>query len=244
MPAPTVHFFVTCLLDSLFPDVAQDVVTVLERQGVKVNVPVGQTCCGQPVFNAGFWPEARQAARYTMALFADTEGPIVVASGSCAAMMAHSYRELFREDEEMREHAAAFAQRIVEFTQFLVDHLGVTDVGAKYAHKVVYHPSCHGLRGMGITTQPQALLQAIEGLELRQQEKPQTCCGFGGLFAIKMADISGAMLNERLDAFLATEADFIVGGDVSCLMHLEGGLRQRGCSQRTCHIATILAQKV
>lgn len=241
---PTVQFFITCLLDSLFPDVAQDVVTVLQRQGVKVEVPAGQTCCGQPMFNGGFWPEARSAAAHTIELLSSTEGPVLIASGSCAAMIKHEYEELFRDDPVMREKAHALAQRVVEFTEYLVDHLGVTDVGAKLDKKVVYHPSCHGLRELGILAQPQALLGAVEGLEVAQQDKPQTCCGFGGLFAIKMVDISGAMLNERLDAFLATGAELVVGGDVSCLMHLEGGLRKRGCEMRTCHIATVLANRV
>ena len=243
-PQPTVQLFVTCLLDSLFPDVAQDVVTVLQRQGVWVAVPAGQTCCGQPAFNAGFWPEARRAAAYTIELLAQTTGPVVIASGSCAAMIKHDYEELFRDDPVMREKAHALAQRVVEFSEYLVDVLGITDVGAKLDKKIVYHPSCHGLRGLGLRTQPQALLGAVEGLEIASQGKPQTCCGFGGLFAIKMADISGAMMNERLDAFLATEAELVVGGDVSCLMHLEGGLRKRGCEMRTCHIATVLANKI
>ena len=243
-PQPTVQFFVTCLLDSLFPDVAQDVVTVLQRQGVRVEVPARQTCCGQPAFNAGFWPEARRAAAYTIHLLAQTTGPIVIASGSCAAMIMHEYEVLFQDDPVMHEKAKAVARRVVEFSQYLVDHLGVTDVGASLEKKVVYHPSCHGLRELGLKTQPQALLQNVEGLEVVPQDKPQTCCGFGGLFAIKMADISGAMMNERLDAFLATGAELVVGGDVSCLMHLEGGLRKRGCDLRTCHIATVLANRV
>lgn len=242
--SPTVQFFVTCLLDSLFPDVAQDVVTVLQRQGVRVEVPAGQTCCGQPMFNGGFWPEARTAAAYTIALLSQTAGPVVIASGSCAAMIKHDYEELFHDDPMMREEAHALAERVVEFTEYLVDHLGVTDVGAKLGKKIVYHPSCHGLRGLGILKQPQALLREVEGLEIAPQDKPQTCCGFGGLFAIKMADISGAMLQERLDAFLVTNADLVVGGDVSCLMHLEGGLRKQGCEMRTCHIATILANRI
>jgi L-lactate dehydrogenase complex protein LldE len=241
---PTVQFFVTCLLDSLFPEVAQDVVTVLQRQGVQVELPAEQTCCGQPMFNGGFWPEARTAAAYTINLLSQTTGPVLIASGSCAAMIKHEYEELFHDDPIMREKAHALAQRVVEFTEYLVEHLGVTDVGAKLDKRVVYHPSCHGLRELGILAQPQALLGAVAGLEIVPQDKPQTCCGFGGLFAIKMADISGAMLNERLDAFLATGADLVVGGDVSCLMHLEGGLRKRGCEMRTCHIATVLANRM
>lgn len=241
---PTVQFFITCLLDSLFPDVAQDVVTVLQGQGVMVEIPQGQTCCGQPAYNAGFWPEARSAAAATLTLLHQTTGPIVIASGSCAAMIKHHYLELFQDDPITQARVREVSGRVVEFSQYLVDHLGVTDVGATLNRKVVYHPSCHGLRELGLTTQPQTLLQAVDGLELCQQDKPQTCCGFGGLFAIKMAAISGAMLQERLEAFLAAEADLVVGGDVSCLMHLEGGLRKQGHAMRICHLATLLANRV
>ncbi|MCL4867353.1 MAG: (Fe-S)-binding protein [Anaerolineae bacterium] len=240
---PTVQFFITCLLDSLFPDVAQDVVTVLEQQGVRVEIPRGQTCCGQPAYNAGFWPEARSAAATTLTLLHQTAGPIVIASGSCAAMIKHHYQELFQDDPAMQARVREVSGRVVEFSQYLVDHLAVTDVGATLKRKIVYHPSCHGVRELGLSRQPYALLQAVNGIELCQQDKPQTCCGFGGLFAIKMAPISGAMMNERLEALQAAGADLIVGGDISCLMHLEGGLRKQGSPMRTCHLATVLANR-
>lgn len=238
----TVNLFVTCLLDTLFPDVGQAVVDILERLGVSVHVPAGQTCCGQPAFNAGYWDEARTIARHTIDVFEGTEGPVVIASGSCASMVKHYYPELFKGDPEYGPRARALGERMVEFTRFLVDHLGVTDLGARYEASVVYHPSCHALRGLGVDRQPRALLAAVRGLRVLEQENPETCCGFGGVFAVKMGDISGAMLRDRLDAFEATGADLVVGCDISCLMHIEGGFRRRGSPMRTMHIARLLAE--
>ncbi len=238
----SVNLFVTCLLDALFPDTAQAVIDVLEAQGVQVHVPVGQTCCGQVAFNGGYWDEARAMARYTIDLFSQCSGPVLIPSGSCGAMITHYYPELFRHDPVYRPQAQALAGRVVEFTQFLVDHLGVTALGAEVRRRVVYHPSCHALRGLHIDRQPRALLANIRGLEVLEQASPQTCCGFGGVFSIKMGEISGAMLNDRLEAFEATGADTVIGVDISCLMHIEGGLRKRGSRIRTMHIAQLLAE--
>lgn len=237
-----VSFLVTCLLDTLFPDVAQAVVDVLELQDVRVDVPSGQTCCGQPAFNAGYWDEARIMARHMLDVLGDSNEPVIVPSGSCAAMIVHHYPKLFSSDPVYGPRALSLATRVVEFTQYLVDHLGVIDIGAHFERKVVYHPSCHALRGMRIDRQPRALLANVRGLQVLEQAEPQTCCGFGGVFAVRMGAISGAMLNNRLDAFEATGADLVVGCDVSCLMHIEGGLRRRGSSMRTMHIAQLLAE--
>ena len=192
---PTVNLFITCLLDTLFPDVAQAVVDVLEAQNVRVRIPFGQTCCGQPAFNAGHWSDARTMARHTLDVFGDSDEPVLVPSGSCASMIAHYYPELFKDDPENASRARSLAGRVVEFTQYVVDHLGITDVGASYEAKAVYHPSCHTLRGMEVDRQPRALLSDVKGLQILEQENPETCCGFGGVFAVKMGDISGAMLN-------------------------------------------------
>ncbi len=240
----TVSLFATCLLDTLFPDVAQAVVDVLEAQGVKVHVPPRQTCCGQPAFNSGFWDEAHRMARYTIDVLGDTDEPVIVPSGSCAAMIVHYYPELFKDDPIYGPRAQALAGRVVEFTQYLVDHLGVTNLGARFERSVVYHPSCHALRGMHIDRQPRALLASVQGLRVLEQANPQTCCGFGGVFAVKMGDISGAMLTSRLAAFEATGAELVVGCDVSCLMHIEGGLRKRRSAMRTIHIAQLLAEGI
>lgn len=238
----SVSLFITCLLDALFPDVAQAAVDVLSKLGVRVHVPSGQTCCGQPGFNAGYWDEARVLARHTIDLFGDSDEPVLMASGSCAAMIAHYYPVLFQNDPEYGPRAQALAGRVVEFTQYLVDHLGVTDLGAHYEASVVYHPSCHTLRGMHVDRQPRALLSAVRGLKILEQRQPITCCGFGGMFAVKMGDISGAMLADRLDAFEETGADMVVGCDISCLMHIEGGLRKRNSRMKAMHIAQLLAE--
>ncbi len=237
-----VSLLVTCLLDTLFPHVAQAVVDVLEAQGVRVHVPAGQTCCGQPAFNAGYWDEARRLARHMLDVFGDGNEPVIVPSGSCAAMILHGYTELFRDDPEYGLRAQALAARVVEFTQYLVDHLGIADLGAHYEASVVYHPSCHLLRSLHVDRQPRTLLKHVRGLRLLEQEDPATCCGFGGVFAIRMEAISAAMLRHRLDMLQATGADLIVGCDISCLMHLEGGLRKRGSTMRTLHIAQLLAE--
>lgn len=237
-----VSLFVTCLLDVLFPAVAQAVVDVLEAQGVRVRVPAGQACCGQPAFNAGYWDEARSIARHTLDVFGDGTEPVIIPSGSCGAMILHGYAQLFEDDPEYGPRARAFAARVVEFTQYLVDHLGVADLGARYEAKAVYHPSCHLLRGLRIDRQPRLLLEHVRGLRLLSQQAPETCCGFGGLFAIRMEAISAAMLAHRLDALQASGADLVVGCDISCLMHLEGGLRKRGSAMRTMHIAQLLAE--
>nr|MBN1228978.1 (Fe-S)-binding protein [Anaerolineae bacterium] len=243
MPAPQpVDLFVTCLIDALFPDVARSVMTVFNHLGIHVNVPEGQTCCGQPAFNAGYWDEAREMARHMLDVFARSDRPVIIPSGSCGAMVSQHYLELFKDDPEYRLKAEALAGRTVEFTQYLVDILGITDIGARFEHSVVYHPSCHTLRGMGIDRQPRALLNKVKGLRVLDQTDPYTCCGFGGVFAVKMGEISGAMLANRLKAFQETQADYVVACDVSCLMHIEGGLRKAGSPIRTMHIAQLLDQ--
>jgi L-lactate dehydrogenase complex protein LldE len=239
---PTVSLFVTCLLDALFPDAAQAVVTVLRHLGVRVHVPKGQTCCGQPAFNAGCWPEARAMARHTIDVFDGSSDPIVIASGSCGAMLAHQYPGLFGDDPVYGPKARALSARVVEFTQYVVDRLQVTDLGCALSRSVVYHPSCHALRGMGVDRQPRALLAAVKGLSVLPQAAPETCCGFGGVFSLKMAETSGAMMADRIAAFEATGAEMVVGCDIGCLMHIEGGLRKKGSPVRTMHIAQLLAE--
>ena len=238
----TANLFITCLVDSMFPDTAQAVVDVLEHVGVRVNVPKRQTCCGQPAFNAGHWGEAKEMGRYTLELFSKVEGPIIIPSGSCGAMLRHQYIELFRDEPAYLAKAEALSGRVFEFTQFVVDELGVSDLGAKFPAKVVYHPSCHTLRGMKVDRQPKELLLHVDGLDILAQEEPDTCCGFGGVFSVKMPDISGAMLDNRIAAFDAVQPDYVVGCDISCLMNIEGGYRKQGKKTRTMHIAQLLAK--
>jgi L-lactate dehydrogenase complex protein LldE len=239
----TVQLFVTCLVDNFFPDVGFAVVKILEELGLHVEFPQAQTCCGQPAFNGGFWDDARAMARHTLDVLAQSEAPIVVPSGSCADMIIHHYPELLTGDAVYAAKAKDVAGRTYEFSQFLVDILGVTELGACAGGCLTYHASCHGLRGMGLKEQPRQLLNHVEGIEFKELPEAEACCGFGGLFAVKMGDISGAILQRKLDNIETTGADTVVGGDVSCLMHIAGGLRRRGSKVRVKHLAEVLAER-
>lgn len=239
-----VQLFVTCLIDTLAPEVGESVVEVLEKLGTEIKVPGGQTCCGQPAFNGGFWDEAREMARHTLEVFGDSGLPVVVPSGSCADMVIHHYPELFAEDPVWLLRAQKLSERTWEFTQFLVDAMGVTDLGASYEGKLTYHASCHLLRGMKVDSQPKALLSKVRGAEVVPLEGEQECCGFGGLFSVKYPGISTGMLDEKLDRISATGARHVVGCDLSCLLHINGGLHRRKSSVKGVHIAQLLAGKV
>jgi L-lactate dehydrogenase complex protein LldE len=236
-----VQLFVTCLVDNFFPDVGFAVVKILEDLGLEVEFPQTQTCCGQPAFNGGFWDDARAMARYTINVLSQSDAPIVVPSGSCAEMIIHHYPEILVGDTLYAAKAQGVAQRTYEFSQFLVDILGITDLQARASGCLTYHASCHGLRGLGLREQPHQLLSHIAGVELKELPEGEACCGFGGLFAVKMGDISGAILQRKLDHIESTGADTVVGGDISCLMHIAGGLRRRGGRMQVKHLAEVLA---
>jgi L-lactate dehydrogenase complex protein LldE len=237
---PTVQLLVTCLVDIFFPEVGEATVAVLERAGCTVAFPRDQTCCGQPAFNAGFTDEAVAMAIHTVTVLDGTQGPIVVPSGSCADMVRHRIPELL---DGTQHHAAAtrVSNRTRELTEYLVDDLGETTVGAGTPTSVTYHASCHGLRGLGIASQPQQLIGDAPNVELLPLRDADQCCGFGGLFSVKQPDISTAMLDEKLANISATGADYVVATDVSCLMHIAGAMRRRGQTTRPCHIAELLA---
>jgi L-lactate dehydrogenase complex protein LldE len=242
MPRVTrVQLFVTCLVDQFFPDVGLATARVLERVGVAVEVPDGLTCCGQPAFNGGFQDQARRMARHTVDVLSRSDAPVVIPSGSCADMIVHRYPDLLSDDRSYAQRSRDLAARTYELSQFLVDVLGVTDVGARSFLRVAYHPSCHTLRGLGVDHQPRELLRNVRGLDCLELPDGETCCGFGGLFAVKMADISGAMLQQKLDAIGRSDASVVVGTDVSCLMHIAGGLRRRSGAITVKHLAEILA---
>jgi len=236
----TVQLFVTCLLDTLYPDTAAAVQRLLERVGVNVAVAPRQTCCGQPAFNAGLRAEARRMARHTLRVFESAPGPLVVPSGSCAAMIRHHYPELFADDPHWLPRARALAERTFELTQFLVDHLGMTDLGARYAGRLTYHASCHLLRQMGVHHQPKALLAAVHGAQLVELPGEQECCGFGGVFSLEHAEISAAMLARKLDNLQASGASLLVACDAGCITHINGGLHRQGQPRRAVHIADLL----
>jgi len=239
-----VQLFVTCLVDQFRPEVGESVVNVLERLGVNVEFPEGQTCCGQPAFNSGFRNEARDVARHFLDVFDATEGPIIVPSGSCGAMVRNFYSEMFEDDPAERERARRVGERIYEFTEFLEDVLGEDEpylnLGAKLEDTATYHQCCHLERELGVDHQPQELLRQVEGLQMLPMSRPEVCCGFGGTFAVKFSDVSTAMLDEKLDNAAATGASTIVAGDTGCIMHMAGGLRRRGSGQQVRHIAEIL----
>jgi L-lactate dehydrogenase complex protein LldE len=234
------NLFVTCMVDAFFPEAGMATVDILEAQGYTVRFPEAQTCCGQPAFNAGFHDEARKMARHNINVLSQTEGVIILPSGSCTDMIVHHWRELFAPNDPIQAQIEQIAGRTYELTQFLVDVLGVTDVGAAGNGRVAYHPSCHGLRNLGLTYQAQTLLANVRGIELVDLPEAESCCGFGGLFAVKMSDISGAMLSRKLANVEASGADILVGGDVSCLLHMAGGLHKQGKAIQVKHIAELL----
>lgn len=236
----TVQLFITCIMDTLYPQTGESVVRVLERAGVKVDFPSGQTCCGQPAFNGGIRSEARKMAIHTIKVFEATPGPVVVPSGSCAAMLRHSYLELFANDPQWLPKAKALASRTYEFSEFLVDYLGAIDVGAHYNGKITYHSSCHLLREIGVDRQPRQLLQAVQGAEFVELPGTAECCGFGGVFSVEHPEVSAAMLENKIKNFQMTGAPLVVSCDGGCVTHINGGLHRKKLPQRAVHIADVL----
>jgi L-lactate dehydrogenase complex protein LldE len=238
-----VQLFATCLIDTLQPQIGEAVVRVLERAGVNVVFPDGQTCCGQPAFNAGLRDEARQLAKHTLRVFEEHPGPVVIPSGSCAAMIRHGYPELFASDPEWLQRAKALAERSFEFTEFLVDELGVVDFGVNCSQRITYHPSCHLSRGLGVDRQPRALLENLSGSEFCELPYHEECCGFGGVFSVEHPEISAEMLKRKLANIAATQAPTVVTCDTGCLLHIQGGLKRQGKSTNVKHIAEVLDQE-
>jgi L-lactate dehydrogenase complex protein LldE len=232
-----VGLFITCINDTLFPETGRATVEVLERLGCEVVFPMEQTCCGQMHANSGYRAEAIPLARRFARAFeeADVEA-VVCPSGSCAAMVREQYAELAPE-------AAGIAQRTWELSQFLVDHLGVEDVGATYPHRVTYHPTCHSLRLLKVGDAPLRLLRKVRRLDLVELPEATTCCGFGGTFAVKNADTSAAMLADKMRNVLDTGAEACTATDNSCLMHIGGGLTRGRTGVRPVHLAEILAAR-
>ncbi len=240
--AETVQLFITCLLDSLYPSTAEAVVRVLQRAGVRVEIPPGQTCCGQPAYNAGMRLEAAPIARHMIEVFEHSSGPIVVPSGSCAAMIRIGYMELFADDPVWLSRAHQLAERTFEFTEFLVDYLDVTDLGARWSGKLTYHSSCHLLRELGVDEQPRRLLNAVQDAELVELPFTTDCCGFGGVFSVEYPEISTAMLARKIQNIESTGAPTVVACDAGCITNIQGGLRRKGWPQRVVHIAEVLSQ--
>lgn len=239
--ATKVQLFITCLGENFFSHVLKDMVTVLERLGVQVEMPEGQACCGQPLYNSGFQSQTVTPARNWLKVFAPTDGYIVAPSGSCAEFARHRYPELFAPGTWEHDAALETAGRTFEFTEFLTRVLGVTDVGATFPHKVTYHASCHILRGLGLRDEPRQLLAAVRGLEFVPLKDEETCCGFGGIFSVVNPEVSRLMVMDKVGNIEASGAEAVVVSEPGCLMNVAGGLRKAGSSIRPMHIIEVLA---
>lgn len=247
-PPSRVQLFPTCLVNDLFPEVGIAAVELLERAGFEVALPAGLTCCGQPAFNAGFRAEAKAVARRTIRILFETDGPIVIPSGSCGDMLVHQAAELFRDEPGFIPIVEGVAARCRELTDLLAERAGraigaaADDVAGSTARrlKVAYHPSCHLSRGLKILEPPVQLLASLPDLELVPVADQDECCGFGGMFSVKEPEISGAMLDRKCRALEGSGADVVASCDSGCLLHLAGGMRRRGMKLRACHVAELL----
>lgn len=237
-----VALFATCLVDGLFPEVGKATVRLLSRLGHEVEFPQQQTCCGQMHINSGYPREALPLIRNHVATFAGFDA-IVAPSGSCTAAIRHQHADVAEQAGEARlaAEARSVAAKTYELSQFLIDILGTTDVGAYFPHRVTYHPTCHSMRLLRVGDRPYQLLRAVAGLDLIELPAADSCCGFGGTFAMKNAEVSSAMLSDKLNAISGTAASVCSAGDVSCLMHIGGGLARLRTATHTVHLAEILA---
>ncbi|MGH3216332.1 MAG: (Fe-S)-binding protein [Trebonia sp.] len=235
-----IGLFVTCLTDTLFPDTGKAVVTLLERLGHQVEFPMAQSCCGQMHFNTGYRREATPMVRGFAAAF-DGYAAVVTPSASCAAMVREYHPVLAEGDPALARDVAALTPRVHDLATFLTGVLGVTDVGAYFPHRVTYHPTCHSLRMMHVGDAPLRLLRAVRGLDLVDLPDAETCCGFGGTFAVKNPDVSAAMCADKVAAIRQTRAEVVCAGDNSCLMHIDGALSRMRTGVRAMHLAEILA---
>jgi L-lactate dehydrogenase complex protein LldE len=239
-----VALFITCLTDTLFPQSGRASVAVLERSGCEVVFPEEQTCCGQMHANSGYEAQAVPLIRRFVEVFGKAGVEAIVApSGSCVAMVRHHYGRLARSagDAGLEREVEALGERVFELSEFLVRRLGIDDVGAYYPHRVVYHPTCHGLRMLRVGDAPLRLLRNVRGIDLQELPEAESCCGFGGTFAVKNADVSSAMLTDKTHHILQTGAEVCTALDSSCLMHIGGGLARQRSGVRAVHLAEILA---
>ena len=237
-----IALFVSCLVDSIFPDVGKATVTLLERLGHEVEFPSAQTCCGQMHINTGYQRHALSLVRHHVEVF-EPYDVIVAPSGSCVGSVRHQHAMVARrfDDELLARRAEAVAARTYELSELLVDVLGLEDVGARFPHRVTYHPTCHSLRVLRVGDRPLRLLRHVRGIDLVELPEADVCCGFGGTFAVKNADVSTAMLADKMQNVLATRAEVCTTGDSSCLMHIGGGLSRLRTGVRAVHLAEILA---
>jgi len=242
-PRPRVGLFVTCLVDLFRPSVGFSSLHLLEDAGCEVTVPEGQSCCGQPAYNLGEQEGARDLARMTIENFEEFDY-VVAPSGSCAGMLKRHYPELFKDEPEWARRAKAFSDKVHELVSFLTDVMDIKSVDAQLKRRAAYHDACSGLRELGISSQPRTLLRTVKGLELSDLSDPQACCGFGGTFSINYGDISNAILEKKVADILGKEPDLLIGGDLGCLMNIEGKLKRMGAKVEVRHVAEVLAGDV
>ncbi|HEY0433614.1 MAG TPA: (Fe-S)-binding protein [Chitinophagaceae bacterium] len=234
-----VQLFIPCFVDQLYPQTGFSMVKVLEKTGCFVSYNSNQTCCGQPAFNAGFWDDAKAVCSKFLKDFEGVDY-VVAPSASCVGFVRNYYQKMF-DNSSMHNRVKELAARTFEFSEFMVKVLQVYNVGAKLNGRATYHDSCAGLRECGIKSEPRKLLANVKGLELVEMNDVETCCGFGGTFAVKFEPISIAMGEQKVEHALATNAEYVVSTDLSCLMHLDGYIRNKGYSLKTMHLADVLA---
>jgi L-lactate dehydrogenase complex protein LldE len=237
-----VTLFIQCLVDSMYPEVGEAMVEIFRKLGIAMDCPADQTCCGQPAFNAGYRREAQIAARRFIEIFENAE-TIVCPSGSCVHMVRHYYSELFKDQPEWLTRAQNVKDKTFEFSEYLVDNLGVEDLGATYYGRVTYHDSCHPLRGLGIREQPRKLISHVKEAEFIEMKNSDTCCGFGGTFSVKYPEISTAILQDKVKNIMDSGAEVVVGVDMSCLMNIQGLLSRKKSGVKIMHIAQLLASE-
>lgn len=237
-----VNFFVTCICDTVKSEVAKKTVLLLEELGCEILFPKKQGCCGQPSLNSGYIEQSKPAMKNLIEAFEGNDYPIVTPAGSCAAAIK-KYPEYLVDEPEWALRAQKVADRLYELTQFIVNKLGVTHVGARLQGRAVYHPSCSLIRKLGVREEPIALLAAVEGLEMVSIKNQETCCGFGGTFSVKMAEISGEMVKEKVQHISDAEPDFLIGADSSCLINIGGRVSREGKPVKVMHIVDVLLSR-
>ncbi|MGF1787432.1 (Fe-S)-binding protein [Photobacterium swingsii] len=237
-----VNFFVTCLCDTVKAEVAKKTVMLLEQLGCDVIFPEQQGCCGQPSLNSGYIDSSKPAMKNLIRAFECNDLPIVTPAGSCAASVKR-YPEYLADEPEWAERAQKVADRLFELTQFVVNTLGVENVGARLEGRAVYHPSCSLIRKLNVREEPLKLLANVEGLEMLPIENQETCCGFGGTFSVKMAEISGEMVKEKVHHISAVEPDYLIGADISCLINIGGRINREGKPVKVMHIVDVLMSR-
>ncbi len=240
---PKAQLLITCLGDQFYTSTFQNMTTLLEHLGVEPIFPYEQSCCGQPLFNNGFTKQTRAVALNFMRAFSKSDAPIVGPSGSCVGMVKHHYPELFPAGTPEHNLAADIAARTYELTEYLVNVLRVSDVGAVYPHKVAYHASCHYLREMGLKTEAKTLLNAVKDLEIIPLNEEETCCGFGGAFSVTYPEVSRSIMESKVRNIVTSGADTVVMCEPGCLMNIAGGLHKAGSSIRAMHIIDVLASR-